>query len=165
MSLNFILHIFYKFFLYQIALFKVSKVKRGNIIFVDFDFTLALHAFPNNEMDTWNLSNSALNYFVLDLLGDDTWFLFSARGYKSSKMVKSWLRSHNLTPHSCFFLGSTNNKIKFIKKQSSKFEQIIWIDDLCDVDPISKLKKVYTVDDLPNNVNFIRIPCTYIDKS
>ena len=161
-----LVRIYYLKILYFYFKFVLRLVNnKSKIYFIDFDFTLAIHHDFSKKNKRWDLSSSQVNLEVINILNQEhNWVLFTARGIRSYRELMFWLAKKNLKPIYCIFLGSTKNKIKFIRNECSNFDEVIWVDDLCDFDHVTKNLIYHEVLDLPTNINLIRIPCTYLNK-
>jgi hypothetical protein len=117
-----------------IKIFSFRRVEKLTLI--DFDFTLVNYNFKSS--DKINLQNAIINNKIVELcnsyqkLGYES-VLFTARGLRSKNSVITFLKTQNINYKYNLFLGSTNNKFKFLKFML-KFTkiQIILIDDLSD---------------------------------
>jgi len=135
----------------------LRKIKKnGKIVLVDFDFTLAIHECPASYK-TWDLTVSTLNKSLLKELKcrKSEFYIFTARGLRSKKLVINWLDRMNISCGGLFFLGNTSNKIKVVQR-IAKFGKVIWYDDLADINPKTCLKKIYHPE-IPTSVEFIRL--------
>lgn len=148
----------YQFFLLMISILLFFFVKkRKTLVLVDFDFTIALHPMKIQK-NGWNLNEAELNKKLVSKLKDsEDMFLFTARGLRTSRSVKNWLRKKKIRCFRHLFLGSTSNKIKFVRILSFFIDEIIWYDDLRDINPYTLIVNDYLVPKLPSNVKLVLI--------
>ena len=144
-------------FIYHQYLFLYSVIKLFNLkgvnklILIDFDFTLVKYDF--NISKKLDIKNAILNKIIIEnfdfyKLSGFVPALFTARGIRSKKFVTSFLDNHLIEFNLNLFLGSTKNKLRFLKF-ILKFTtiEIILIDDLSDYVESNSTFIAYQIDE------------------
>ncbi|MDA9287211.1 hypothetical protein N9Q08_05740 [Schleiferiaceae bacterium] len=127
------------------------------LVLVDFDFTLV-----NNHFDWINRRyiNGSLEFDtdVLEIIQKESNYLpiiFTARGIRSKKYIHKYTpwQSHFYSILNC---GNTGNKLWLIHNCINiLFTQVLWIDDLRDVDFNKATFTEFEVDSIPENIQLV----------
>ena len=146
----------YRFFLEILSLVRLI-LTTTKVVLVDFDFTLAIHQKSDAKIG-WNLESSVVNEKLMNSLRNDEFFVFTARGYRSYLAVSKWLDRFDIRTKGVICVGSTTGKIKTVERLLKVTrKQVIWYDDLADVNYDLSIAKSYRLNIDSDRLNFNRV--------